>query len=192
MENGGSPQKGYKRSQEFKDRMSEIASNRDPALVKQKTEQMWAARRGQKMTDEQKAVYSEARTTFMIANPDKLGPKKLFNTKPELQFEQKLVEFNITYRKAYQCGGFLYDFLVNEDTIIEIDGPYHYNLNLYGSKSDPQELKLAGLKKTQDKDARKDKTAADRGLKIYRIKVGGNLPADWLDQLINQGCTLFL
>src|SRR5690606_21087080 len=29
-ENGGSPQKGYTRSDEFKERMSEIAKNRDP------------------------------------------------------------------------------------------------------------------------------------------------------------------
>ena len=80
--NGGSPQKGYKRSDEFKKRMSHIAQTRDPALVQQKVEQMWAARRGQKMTEEQKTVYSEARLKFIEENPDKIIPK-LFNTKPE-------------------------------------------------------------------------------------------------------------
>lgn len=189
--NGGSPQKGYKRSEEFKQRMSEVAQNRDPELVRQKTEQMQAARRGQKMTEEQKSRYREARTKFMIENPDKLGPKKLFNTKPELQFEKILIDSGLVYRKAFQCGGFLYDFLINTDTIIEIDGPYHYSLNLYGSKSDPLELKEAGLKKTQDKDALKDRTAIEHGYKIYRIKVGSNLPLDWKDQVLGQGCNLF-
>lgn len=190
-ENGGSPQKGYKRSDEFKARMREVAQNRPPELVQQKVEQMWEARRGQKMTDEQKEVYSAARVKFMIENPDSLGPKKLFNTKPELQFEEELKLRAVRYKKSVHIGGYLYDFLINDIAVIEIDGPYHYEPNMYGSKNDSMDKKLEGLRKTQEKDAKKTQRANEHGYDIYRIRVGGSLPEDWYSQLLCQNFDLF-
>lgn len=188
--NGGSPQKGYKRSDEFKERMSHIAQTRDPALVQQKVEQMWAARRGSKATEEQRENYSRGRLKFMAENPDKLG-MKLFNTKPELQFEQILIESGLIYRKFVRVGLFLYDFVINEKILVEIDGPYHYNKNLYGKKDDAESIKLEGLAKTQARDARKTANAIAQGYQIFRIKVPGALADDWREQLLLQGCTLF-
>jgi very-short-patch-repair endonuclease len=158
--------------------------------VQQKVEQMWAARRGSKATDEQRENYSRGRLKFMAENPDKLG-MKLFNTKPELQFEQILIESGLIYRKFVRVGLFLYDFVINETILVEIDGPYHYNKNLYGKKDDAESIKIEGLAKTQARDARKTANAIAQGYQIFRIKVPGALADDWREQLLLQGCTLF-
>jgi len=64
-ENGGSPQKGTKRNEEFCERMREIALNRPEELVQQKVEQMWEARRGSKATDKQRENYRNGRLKYM-------------------------------------------------------------------------------------------------------------------------------
>lgn len=186
----GSPMLGKDRGDAFKKRMSDIAKARPPEMVQAKVEQMWAARRGQNLTEEQRVKYSEARLKFMQENPDKLG-MKLFNTRPELDFEKILQDNGLTYKKSVPIGGKLYDFCVNENQIIEIDGPYHWNKNLYGKKSDPEELKIQGLARTQLRDELKTKIAIDHGYILYRIKVENSLPNDWIDQLRKQGCNLF-
>jgi very-short-patch-repair endonuclease len=126
----------------------------------------------------------------MRENPDKLG-MKLFNTRPEIQFEEQLKERGISYRKFVKIGLYLYDFIINETHIIEIDGPYHWNPNLYGSKHVPIEQKLEGLAKTQERDKRKTSSAIEKGYKLFRIKVENGLPQDWHDQLKIQGFELF-
>jgi very-short-patch-repair endonuclease len=187
--NGGSPQKGYKRSDEFKERMSHIAQTRDPALVQQKVEQMWAARRGQKMTDEQKARYSEARLDFIEKNPYKIIPK-LFNTKPEQEFEQILVTKNIAYSKNKRVGNRLFDFVV-EDCVIEIDGPYHWNPLMHGNKTMTLEERTLLLREMQTRDALKTQLAKENGYRVFRLDVTSYLPKDWYERLKAQGWDIF-
>jgi len=186
IEEHGSPMLGRDRGEAFKKKMSAIAKARPKELVDAKVSQMLAARRGSKATPEQRERYSAARIKYMLENPDKLGPTKLFNTRPELEFEKELQDRLVPYRKNVPIGGYLYDFLINDDLIVEIDGPYHYDKNLYGSKTDPESMKLEGLARTQAKDAKKDKRASELGYKLYRIKVGGKLPDDWYQQLLEQ------
>ena len=186
LDEHGSPMLGKDRGEAFKKKMSAIAKARPKEMVDAKVAMMLEARRGSKATPEQRERYSAARIKYMIENPDKLGPKKLFNTQPELEFEKELQQRSVPYRKNVPIGGYLYDFLINDDLIVEIDGPYHYDMNLYGSKSDPESLKLEGLAKTQAKDLKKDIKAKDLGYKLYRIKVGGKLPDDWYQQLLDQ------
>jgi very-short-patch-repair endonuclease len=187
--NGGSPQKGYKRSDEFKKRMSHIAQTRDPALVQQKVEQMWAARRGSKATDEQKARYSEARLDFIEKNPDKIIPK-LFNTKPEQEFEQILVTKNIAYSKNKRVGNRLFDFVV-EDCVIEIDGPYHWNPLMHGNKTMTLEERTLLLREMQTRDALKTQLAKENGYRVFRLDVTSCLPKDWYERLKAQGWDIF-
>lgn len=189
LKENGSPMTGKDRGEAFKKRMSEVAKARPPELVKQKLEQMWAARRGSNATDEQRERYSQARLKYMEENPDKLG-MKLFNTIPELEFEKIIQSYKFEYRKFVKISNFNYDFLI-DTTIIEIDGPYHWNKNLYGSRAVSDNVKLAGLAKTQARDAKKTKYALENGYQLYRIKVNQHVPDDWLEQLIAQGCTLF-
>lgn len=182
--NGGSPQKGYKRSDEFKKRMSHIAQTRDPALVQQKVEQMWAARRGSKATDEQKARYSEARLDFIEKNPDKIIPK-LFNTKPEQELEQILVTKNIAYSKNKRVGNRLFDFVV-EDCVIEIDGPL-----MHGNKTMTLEERTLLLREMQTRDALKTQLAKENGYRVFRLDVTSCLPKDWYERLKAQGWDIF-
>ena len=188
--NGGSPQKGSKRSQEFKARMSEIARNRDPALVQSKVDQMLAARRGSKATPEQKDRYSVARLKYMAENPDKL-PSKLFDTTPEREFKAHLDTRGISYSRNKQIQGRLFDFCINDKILVEIDGPYHWNFKMYGNQSMPDEERMALFEQAKKNDFLKNDIAVKNGYQIYRIKVGGNLPEDWHSQLLAQGFDLF-
>jgi len=186
MENGGSPQKGYKRSQEFKDRMSEIASNRDPELVQQKLEQMWEARRGSKATEAQRENYRDGRLKFMVDNPHKL-PKQMFNTVPEQEFALILDKLNISYERSFHLGNRVFDFKVGHNILIEIDGPYHRTLGFYlppGSSDDEKVAKLMGF---IERDRLKDNLARQKGYFIYRIPVGQHVPDNWLNILNDQG-----
>ncbi len=189
LEENGSPMTGKDRGDAFKKRMSEIAKARSPEMVQKKVEQMWAARRGSKATDEQRERYSQARIKLMTEHPEKIG-MKLFNTVPELEFEKILTDKGLVYKKSVHIGGKLYDFLI-DNVIIEIDGPYHWNKNLYGNKQDSDEMKLEGLSRTQLRDENKNSIARANGYKLYRIRVNQHIPDDWVEQLRQQGCTLF-
>jgi very-short-patch-repair endonuclease/ribosomal protein L15 len=188
-QNGGSPQKGSKRSPEFCDRMRQIALNRDEALVQQKVDQMLAARRGQKMTEEQKANYSEARLKFIEENPDKVIPK-LFNTKPEQEFEQILKERNLSYIRNKRIGNRLFDFLI-DDCVVELDGPYHRNPLMHGNKSMSLEEREHLLAEMQERDKQKTQLAIDAGYRVFRVDVTGHLPSNWYQLLCDQGWDLF-
>lgn len=187
--NGGSPQKGYKRSEEFKQRMKEVAENRSPDLVQQKVEQMWAARRGQKMTEEQKIVYSEARLKFIEENPDKIIPK-LFNTKPEQEFEQILIDRNIEYSKNKRIGNRLFDFVI-KNCVVELDGPYHRDVLMHGNKNMSYSEREELLRAMQDRDLKKTQIAKDNDYQVFRIDVTNHLPSDWYDILVKQGWDIF-
>lgn len=186
VENGGSPQKGYKRSEEFKDRMSEIAQNRPAELVQAKVEQMWEARRGSKATEEQRENYRDGRLKFMADNPHKL-PKQMFNTVPEQEFALILDKLNISYERSFHLGNRVFDFKVGHNILIEIDGPYHRTLGFYlppGSSDDEKVAKLMGF---IERDRLKDNLARQKGYFIYRIPVGQHVPDNWLNILNDQG-----
>lgn len=188
-QNGGSPQKGMKRSDEFCARMSEIAQARDPELVQQKVEAMLCARRGQKMTDTQKENYSEARLKFIEENPDKLIAK-LFNTKPEQEFEQILKDRGISYYKNKRIGNRLFDFVVG-NSAIELDGPYHREVKMHGHKGMSLEDRQKILDVTIAKDAYKTQLAQDKGYRVFRLDVTSCLPKDWYQLLQAQGWDAF-
>lgn len=129
IEEHGSPMLGKDRGEEFKKKMSDIAKARPPEQVKEKVEQMWAARRGSKATPKQRERYSLARIAYIEENPDKL-PNKLFNTKPEQEFASILDNLGISYKKNVRIGNRLYDFQINNNVLVEIDGPYHWNYKM--------------------------------------------------------------
>lgn len=189
IENGGSPQRGMKRSEEFCARMSEIALSRDAELVQQKVDAMLAVRRGQKMTDAQKVNYSEARLKFIEENPDKIIPK-LFNTKPEQEFEQILKDRGIEYHKNKRIGNRLFDFVI-ADCVVELDGPYHREVLMHGHKGMSMEERQQLLNVMQARDALKTQLAQDMGYKVFRIDVTNCLPKDWHSILIAQGWKIF-
>ncbi len=185
-QNGGSPQKGSKRSEEFCARMSEIAQARDPELVQQKLEQMWEARRGSKATEAQRENYRDGRLKFMADNPHKL-PKQMFNTVPEQEFALILDKLNISYERSFHLGNRVFDFKVGHNILIEIDGPYHRTLGFYlppGSSDDEKVAKLMGF---IERDRLKDNLARQKGYFIYRIPVGQHVPDNWLNILNDQG-----
>ena len=186
----GSPMLGMDRGDAFKKRMSEVAKARSPEQVREKVEQMWAARRGSKATDEQRERYSQARLKYMEENPDKL-PNKMFNTKPEQEFASILDNLAITYRRNVRIGNRLYDFELDNNILIEIDGPYHWNYMMYGNRNMSDGERMSLFEESKKRDAYKDQLARDNNYKLYRIKVGGSIPEDWKTQLQEQDCTLF-
>ena len=190
LEENGSPMLGMDRGDAFKKRMSEVAKARSPEQVREKVEQMWAARRGSKATDEQRERYSQARLKYMEENPDKL-PNKMFNTKPEQEFASILDNLAITYRRNVRIGNRLYDFELDNNILIEIDGPYHWNYMMYGNRHMSDGERMSLFEESKKRDAYKDQLARDNNYKLYRIKVGGSIPEDWKTQLQEQDCTLF-
>lgn len=188
--NGGSPQKGYKRSEEFKQRMKEVAENRSPDLVQQKVEQMWAARHGSKATDQQRENYRNGRLKWMKENPDKL-PDIMFNTKPEREFEKILQDNSVYYQKSVHVGRWLFDFQIGRNCLIELDGPYHRKLGLYCNINDTNDHIVSKLMNFKNRDRDKDWFARNNGYFVYRIPVGNHLPDDWLEILHHQGFVEF-
>jgi hypothetical protein len=182
-ENGG---KGFAvgpRSQEFKDKMSAIASARPESSFKKKLEAMWKARRGSKATPEQRENYRKARLKVMQEQPETVG----FiwrDTKPELEFEAELKKRNIPYRKQFHTAQphYLYDFKVG-NMLFEIDGPFHYTQVVHRLPD--------GLQRQQERDLAKNIAASQLGYTLYRIPVTNRLPVDWIDILRKQGCGLF-
>lgn len=189
LKENGSPMLGKDRGDAFRKRMSEVARARDPELIRTKVEQMWAARRGQKLTDEQRERYSEARLKYMQENPDKLVTK-LFDTKPEREFSAELEKRGIVHERNVQVGGRVYDFRLEGMILIEIDGPYHWNYKMYGNKDMPDEERMALFEEAKKRDLYKNELAVKHNYRLYRIKVEGGLPSDWQVQLKTQGFEL--
>ena len=176
--------KGFKHSDETKDRLREIAKARGVEQYGPKLEAMWKARRGSVATPQQRLNYSKGRIEYMLANPDKIN-KVLFDTKPELEFAEELRKRNIPFTKQYHTSNphCLYDFKIMDSIIVEIDGPYHYLEKMHSS---PEAFQYR-----IEKDAIKNYVAIKKGFKIYRIKVAQHLPSDWIQILRDQGCDLF-
>jgi very-short-patch-repair endonuclease len=202
LKENGSPMTGKDRGEAFKRKMSEIAKNRSPEMVRAKVEQMWAARRGSKATDEQRERYSQARLKYMQENPDKLSPK-MFDTRPEREFAAELDKRGFIYRestqplesneytRSFHLTNRVYDFKIGPDVLVEIDGPYHRDARFHGGNDASDEKRQEILERIIARDRGKDKLAADNGYRIYRIAVTNKLVTDWYDQLIDQGFNLF-
>ena len=186
LKENGSPMQGKDRGDAFRQRMSDVARARTPDQVQAKVEQMWAARRGSKATDEQRERYSQARLKYMQENPEKLPPK-FFDTRPERDFAAELEKRVIRHERNVQVGGRVYDFRLEGMVLIEIDGPYHWNYRMYGNKNMPDEERITLFEEAKKKDAYKNELAVKHGYTLYRIKVEGSLPFDWITQLSNQG-----
>jgi very-short-patch-repair endonuclease len=198
LEENGSPMLGMDRGDAFKKRMSEVAKARSPEQVREKVEQMWAARRGSKATDEQRERYSQARLKFMLENPDKLSPK-MFDTRPEREFAAELDKRLFIYRdstqilksneyaRSFHLTNRVYDFKIGEGILIEIDGPYHREARFHGGNGATDEQRQAILNRIIERDQGKDKLARDNGYRIYRIAVTNKLVADGYIQLKTQG-----
>lgn len=165
---------------ETKMTLSEIARNRTPEQVAEKVRLMNEARRGQKESLEVRLKRSQIRIEYMANNPDKI-PRRMFDTVPELEFEEELRSRNIPYKKQYHTKKphFLFDFIINDTILVEIDGPYHYNPELYSTLEEYEYKKNIDLLKNDAADA--------FGLFLFRIKVGQNLPCNWLEILEDQG-----
>jgi hypothetical protein len=182
--NGGAGvNKGHKHTDEFKARLSEFAKNRSPEQKMTNAQAMIKARTGWKASPEQKENYRVARLKYMRDNPDNIGIVWR-DTKPELEFEQALINHGLVYQKQFHTANphYLYDFKVS-DTLVEIDGPYHWNPAMFKT----QEL----FEMQVERDAAKNLAAVRLGLKIVRIPVISRLPDDWKDWLVLQGCILF-
>lgn len=202
LEENGSPMLGKDRGDAFKKKMSEIAKNRSPDLIRLKVEQMWAARRGSKATDEQRTRYSQARLKYMRENPEKLSPK-MFNTRPEREFAAELEKRGFIYRestqilnaneytRSFHLTNRVYDFKISENVLIEIDGPYHRDARFHGGNGATDEQRQIILDRIMSRDQGKNKLAIDHGYQIYRIAVTNRLVPDWYDQLKAQGFRLF-
>lgn len=190
LDENGSPMLGKDRGDAFKQKMSEIAKNRDPELVKEKVRLMNDARRGSHLTKEQKEKYSEARIKYMVENPDKL-PKQMFNTIPEQEFEQILIDKKVNYVRSFHLKNRVFDFKINDNILIEIDGPYHRTIGFYMSPFSSDEEKVDKLMKIIQRDRDKDKLARDNSFFVYRIPVGQHLPTNWYEILLNFGFNEF-
>ena len=186
----GSPMLGKDRGEEFSEKMRKIAKARSQELIDEKVKQMNDARRGSHINDVQRVNYSDARLKYIEENSDKLN-QKLFNTKPEMEFEQILKDNKISYIKNHRLGNRLFDFKINDNILVEIDGPFHYNFKMWGDKSMSDQERFLLFEEGQRRDRHKDKIAIDNGFKLYRIQVGSNLPSDWKEILRQQGFTEF-
>lgn len=172
------------RSQEMRDKMSEIVKARPESEWRPKMEAAWEARRNQEITDDMREKYRQARLRTMRDKPESVGIKVWFDTKPELEFEEELKKRGIKFQKQFHSSNphYLYDFLIDDSILIEIDGPWHYKASLHRS----EEL----FKKMQMRDAAKNLAAVKLGFRIARIEVGQKLPPDWFEILIIQGINL--
>lgn len=186
QDNGGSPQRGMKRSAEFRARMKKVAENRSQELVQQKVEQMWAARRGSKATDAQRQNYSRGRLKYMAENPTQL-PQQMFNTVPEREFELRLQNLGIPYTKSFHLKNRVFDFKIYDDILIEIDGPYHRKLGMYLPTDATDDEKVSKLQHFIERDRYKDQLAREHGFFVYRIPVKQHLPENWYEILVDQG-----
>ncbi len=182
-ENGGGFATGP-RSQDMKDKMSLIAQARDESEWRPKVEAMWEARHNQEITDDMRETYRRARLKVMRDNPESVGIKVWFDTKPELEFESILKAKGLSYKKQFHSSNphYLYDFLVEEKLIVEIDGPWHYKASLHGTPK--------AFSKMQSRDAAKNLAAGRLGYHIARIEVGQKLSDNWEDILRLQGIDL--
>jgi very-short-patch-repair endonuclease len=183
-ENGG---KGFAvgpRSQEFKDKMSAIAQARTLDKYMPKVEAMLKVRRGSTATPEQRKRYSEGRIKYMVANTDKLRGK-FFDTVPEREFAAELEKRSVQFKKQYHMAKphLLFDFLIEDKILVEIDGPYHYKPSFHNSQE--------AFERRVEYDAMKNYEAIKKGFQIYRIQVGQHIPNDWLEILKAQGFKLF-
>jgi hypothetical protein len=179
--NGG---KGFgvgPRSLKFKRRMSEVAKARPIEEKRRRAKLATEGARGRITTPESRERYRCARLKYMKENPEKL-PKRMFNTVPELEFEQEIIKLGISYIKQYHSSKphHLYDFNLENKILIEIDGPYHRDLAVHGGNQEH-------LNKIIYKDSLKNMAAGKFGMRIYRIPVGQHLPNNWKEILIEQG-----
>lgn len=187
--NGGGFSTGP-RSQEVKDKISEIAKARPESEWRPKMEAAWEARRGVRLTDEQREKHRQATIKWMNENPS-----RVFNTKVELAFKALLEAYNIRYTQQFRLDDHTYDFLLDDlDIIVEVDGPQHWKAPIWGTSGKSQDEKDEMLQRQLEKDARENWIAGNYGYQIVRLQVGSSLDdgpgGPVLEALAAQGLTL--
>jgi very-short-patch-repair endonuclease len=178
------------RSQEMRDRMSEIAKNRPESEWRPKMEAAWEARRGVKLSPEQCEKHRQATLKWMQENPT-----RVFNTKVELAFRSELDSRGIAYVQQFRIENHPYDFFLSDyNTIVEIDGPHHWKGPIWGVSGKTQEEKDQIFERQLNKDARENMIAGLYGYRIVRLPVGSKLDngpyGPFLEVLKSQGLEL--
>lgn len=159
------------RSQEMRDRMSEIAQTRDESEWRPKIDAMNEARRGVRLSPDQCEKHRQGTLKWMSENP-----KRVFNTKVELAFKSVLETNDVKYIQQFRIENHPYDFyLPDYNTIVEIDGPHHWKGPIWGVSGKTSEEKDAIFQKQIAKDARENMIAGIYGYSIVRLKVGSSL-----------------
>lgn len=86
-------------------------------------------------------------------------------SKPEIEFENKLKSIGVNYKTQYYVGRYPFDFyLPDENLLIEIDGEFYHPLTEADCIYDIQ-------KNNFERDIKKTKVALDMGYNLKRIRV---------------------
>lgn len=171
------------RSQEFKDKMSEIAKARPRERQLANAQAMIKARTGMTLTDQQKDNIRNGTIKWMKDNP-----KRVFNTKVEIAFREFLESYNVEYVQQFVIDGVQhpYDFYLPEfNTIVEIDGPQHWKHAIWGTSGKSQEEKDQIFLNQIEKDAFENWQAGLHGYRIVRIQITNGL-GNFIEQMEQQ------
>lgn len=180
------------RSDEFKAKMKEIAKARPREVQLEKAKKMQDARRGSKATPEQRENYRNGTIKWMADNPD-----RVFNTGVELAFKKFLTDRGVWFIQQYVISGIQhpYDFyLPDYQTIVEIDGPQHWKMAIWGTSGKSQEEKDKMLDAAMVRDAELNLKAGETGHHIVRIQVESSIEnspkGHFLEQMRIQGLNI--
>lgn len=99
--------------------------------------------------------------------------KKAMTSRPTLKNKDYIFQYHS------KNPHFLFDFyLPDYNTVVEIDGPHHYEPKVHSS--------IEMFEKQVQRDNKKNKGAIELGLNLVRIKVVNNLPENFIDICLNQ------
>lgn len=89
----------------------------------------------------------------------------IYQSKPERDYEEFLIENGISYIKQYKVGKYYFDFYIeNDNMLIEIDGKFYHPLTEKDCKYEMQ-------KRNFKRDKNKSELAKSKGYNLKRIRV---------------------
>lgn len=138
-------------------------------IISDKKKLWWATIGHEVMKDKLFFGYigSEKHINMCKANQHKATKAALGKTKskPEADFENKLIENNIKYETQYYVGGYPFDFyLPDENLLVEIDGVFYHPIS-------EEDCIYPIQKHNYNRDIKKSKAAIDAGYNLERIRV---------------------
>ena len=117
----------------------------------------------------------QANTRSRLIAEGKIKPGKMFNTKPEIMFQNALIEkgyvIGETLINQFHCKkvGMVDSYLLEKNALIEIDGDYwHCNPNKYASDYFHKNIKMTA-QQIWDRDKKKTGICIELGYKIIRF-----------------------